>query len=48
MSKDLFNTDLSSEYVYLVSRYDGVVGPLVTVWLALAILGYIVVRKAKA
>ena len=48
MSKDLFNTDLNSEYVYLVSRYDGVIGPLVTVWLALAILGYIVVRKAKA
>jgi membrane protease YdiL (CAAX protease family) len=48
MSKDLFNTDLNSEYLYLVSRYDGVVGPLVTVWLALAILGYIVVRKAKA
>lgn len=48
MSKDLFNTDLNSEYVYLVSRYDGVIGPLVTVWLALTILGYIVVRKAKA
>lgn len=45
MSKSLFNTDFSSEYVYLVSSYDGVVGPLVTGWLMLAIGGYFVYKK---
>lgn len=45
MSKSLFNTDFSSEYVYLVSSYDGVVGPLVTAWLMLAIGGYFVYKK---
>jgi membrane protease YdiL (CAAX protease family) len=46
MSKTLFNTDHGSEYIYLVSSYDGVVGPLVTVWLSLAIIGYFVYKKA--
>ncbi len=45
MSKSLFNTDSSSEYLYLVSSYDGVVGPLVTGWLSLAIIGYFVYKK---
>jgi len=45
MSKNLFNTDSSSDYIYLVSSYDGVVGPLVTVWLSLAIIGYFVYKK---
>jgi hypothetical protein len=40
MSKKLFNTDFSSEYLYLVNSYDGVIGPLVTGWLMLAIVGY--------
>ena len=40
MSKQLFNTDYSSDYLYLVSSYDGVIGPLVTGWLMLAIAGY--------
>ncbi len=47
MSKTLFNTDHGSEYLYLVSSYDGVVGPLVTVWLSLAIIGYFVYKKAQ-
>ena len=50
MSKQLFNTDFSSEYLYLVSSYDGVIGPLVTGWLMLAIAGYFVyqqINKAK-
>jgi len=47
MSKNLFNTDFSSEYSYLVSSYDGVVGPLVTGWLSLAIIGYFVYKKAQ-
>jgi membrane protease YdiL (CAAX protease family) len=42
MSKQLFNTDYSSDYLYLVSSYDGVIGPLVTGWLMLAIAGYFV------
>ncbi|WP_411726738.1 type II CAAX prenyl endopeptidase Rce1 family protein [Methyloglobulus sp.] len=40
LSKSLFNTNLSSDYLYLVSSYDGVIGPLVTTWLVLAIAGY--------
>lgn len=45
MSKDLFNTDTNSAYVYLVSPYDGVIGPLVTGWLLLAVAGYMLYRK---
>jgi len=47
MSKSLFNTDSSSEYLYLVSSYDGVIGPLVTAWLSLAILGYFAYKKIQ-
>lgn len=47
MSKSLFNTDFSSEYLYLVSSYDGVVGPLVTGWLSIAIIGYFVYKKVQ-
>jgi membrane protease YdiL (CAAX protease family) len=39
-SKSLFNTDFNTPYAYLVSHYDGVIGPLVTGWLFLAILGF--------
>jgi membrane protease YdiL (CAAX protease family) len=45
MSKKLFNTDFSSDYLYLVSSYDGVIGPLVTGWLMLAIAGYFVYQR---
>lgn len=47
MSKTVFNTDYGADYAYWVSRYDGVIGPLVTVWLMLAILGYSVYRRLK-
>ncbi|MFZ2312129.1 MAG: CPBP family intramembrane glutamate endopeptidase, partial [Methylobacter sp.] len=47
MSKSLFNTDFNSEYLYLVSSYDGVVGPLVTVWLILAVGSYFVYKKVQ-
>ncbi|MDD1613799.1 MAG: CPBP family glutamic-type intramembrane protease, partial [Methylococcaceae bacterium] len=50
MSKKLFNTDFSSEYHYLVSSYDGVIGPLVTGWLLMAVAGYFAyqqINKAK-
>lgn len=48
MSKSLFNTNLSSEYLYLVNRYyDGLIGPLVIGWLGLAIVGYLVYRRVN-
>jgi len=40
ISKDFFNTNYQSDYLYLVSSYDGVVGPLVSVWLFLIIVIY--------
>lgn len=45
MSKELFNTDANSAYLYLVSSYDGVIGPLVTGWLLLAVIAYMAYRK---
>ncbi len=47
VSKSLFNTDLGSDYVYLVSSYDGVIGPLVTGWLGFALTGYFVYKKVR-
>ena len=47
MSKNLFNTNNSSEYLYLVSSYDGVIGPLVTGWLLFAIAGYFAYQRIK-
>lgn len=45
MSKSLFDTNLWSDYIYLVGNYDGIVGPLVTGWLALEIVRYFVYRR---
>jgi membrane protease YdiL (CAAX protease family) len=45
MSKSLFNTDYTSDYLYLVSSYDGVIGPLVSSWLALALIGYFMYKN---
>jgi len=47
MNSSLFDTDYNSAYLYLVSSYNNVVGPLVTVWLSLAILGYFVYKKVR-
>ncbi len=47
MNKKLFNTDFNSEYHYLVSSYDGVIGPLVTGWLLLAVISYFIARHFK-
>jgi uncharacterized protein len=47
LSKSLFNINPNSAYLYLVSGYDGVIGPLVTVWLVLAILSYFGYRKMQ-
>lgn len=40
VSKDLFNVNPQADYLFLVSAYDGVVGPLVTVWLTLSLVVY--------
>ncbi|MGR9086822.1 MAG: CPBP family glutamic-type intramembrane protease [Gammaproteobacteria bacterium] len=45
MSKSLFSFNYKTEFLYLVSPYDGVIGPLVTGWLMLAMIGYVAYRK---
>jgi len=45
MSKDFLNTNFNSPYVYLVSRYDGLVGPLVAAWLLFTILLFLAYRQ---
>lgn len=40
LMKTLFNPDYQADYGYLVSHYDGVIGPLVTLWLALTLIVY--------
>ncbi len=45
LSKSLFNINPNSDYLYLVSSYDGVIGPLVTIWLTLAIVGYFLYQR---
>jgi len=41
VSKDFLDTNQNSEYLYWVSNYDGVVGPLVTFWLMVPITVYL-------
>lgn len=43
LSKDLCDVNPASDYLYLVSSYDGVVGPLVSVWLTAAIVAWLLV-----
>ncbi|MGZ8158569.1 MAG: CPBP family intramembrane glutamic endopeptidase [Methylobacter sp.] len=47
MNGSLFDTNFNSEYLYLVSNYNYVVGPLVTGWLSLAIISYFVYKKMR-
>lgn len=47
MSGSVFNTNFGSEYLYLVSSYNNVVGPLVTGWLSLALIGYFFYKKSR-
>lgn len=47
LNKSLFNLDPQSANLYLVSSYDGVVGPLVTVWMLLVVAGFIGYRYFK-
>ncbi len=49
IGKDFFDTNENSPYYYLVSSYyDGVIGPLVAVWLSLGIAAYFIWKRAKA
>ena len=44
--KDLLNINPQSNYLFLVStNYDGVVGPLVGVWLSIAIVCYVIYQR---
>ncbi len=45
MSKSLFDFNYKTDYLFLVSPYDGVIGPLVTAWLMLAIIAYLAYRR---
>jgi hypothetical protein len=42
MSKSLFDTNMLSDYLYLVGSYDKIIGPLVTGWLIIEIVKYFV------
>ncbi len=42
MNKKLFITDVNSELHYLVSSYDGVIGPLVSGWLFLVVISFLI------
>jgi uncharacterized protein len=42
ISKMFLNTNEQSPYLYLVSNYDGLVGPLIAGWLLFASLAYLV------
>lgn len=46
--KELFNLNPQSSYHYLVSSYDGVIGPLVTGWLSLALLVFVFLKRRSA
>ncbi len=48
LAKDLFNVNPRADHYYLVSTYDGVVGPFVAVWLAVAIALWLWTRKSKS
>lgn len=45
VSKMFLNTNFASPYSYLVSNYDGLVGPLITGWLLLAVLAFLGYRR---
>jgi uncharacterized protein len=45
LSKLFFNINPDSDFLFLVSTHDGVIGPMVTCWLILAIVGYFQYRK---
>lgn len=48
LSKDLCDVNPVSDYLFLVSAYDGVVGPLVSIWLSTAIAFWFWFAHARA
>lgn len=48
LSKDLCDVNPVSDYLFLVSSYDGVIGPLVSIWLTMAIAGWLWFAHARA
>lgn len=47
LSKSLFNTDPASPYHAWVSSYDGIIGPLVTLWLGAAVILFLSWRSYR-
>jgi len=47
VSKDLFNVNPQSDYLYLVSDYDGVIGPLISIWLGLAMIIFSLITRHR-
>ncbi len=45
MTKKLFNSNPAADYYWLVSDYDGVIGPLVSGWLLLVVVVYLMIRR---
>ncbi len=45
LSKSMFNINPHSDHLFLVSGYDGVIGPLVTSWLVLVMMAYFLYKK---
>ncbi len=41
LTKSMTMVNVNAGYFFLVSHYDGVIGPLVTLWLILAVAGYL-------
>lgn len=46
--KDLFNLNPNADYAFLVSSYDGVIGPLVSVWLIAALAFWHLIATHRA
>ena len=47
MTKKLFNSNPEADWYWLISNYDGVIGPLVSGWLLLVIVVYLVIRRGS-
>lgn len=48
MSMAFFAINTHTDYIYLVGNYDGIIGPLVTGWLFLAVLIYLLYRYLRS
>jgi len=48
LCKDLFNVNPHADYLYLVSSYDGVIGPLIAVWLSVALIIFYLVQRTRS